>query len=291
MSGRVPSGALLVLPYVLGSIVLVAVPALLTFVLAFTDFDALSPPSFVGLDSFRLALGDPLLLVAVRNSLFFIALAVPLRVGAALALALLLERRRRGVGGYRAAVYLPTVVPDAAYALIWLWVFNPVHGPVNLVLQALGLPLPAWLADPSTAKLVFVVMAVFQIGEGLVILLAGLAAVPPDLRDAAAVDGAGVWQRFRHVTFPLLVPWLLLLTCRDVILGFQYPFTPSLLMTGGDPYYATLFLPLFIYEEAFDRFRFGPGSAMMLLTFAVTALLLVAVYLAFPRSARDDEVA
>jgi multiple sugar transport system permease protein len=235
----------------------------------------------VGFDAFRTIAADPRTAIALGNSLVFIVLAVPLRVAGALALALLLARRRRGVGVYRAAVYLPTVIPDVAYALVWLWIFNPLFGPINLALGALGLPMPAWLADASTAKLPFVIMSAFQLGEGMVVLLAGLKDVPRDYYDAGAVDGGSRLQLFRYVTLPLLAPWLILLTFRDVILSFQSTFVPAFVMTGGDPYYSTLFLPLLIYEEAFDRFRFGAGSALMLLMFLVTGALIVALYLVF----------
>lgn len=271
---------LLLVPYLLGTMLLVVAPALMSVGLAFTDYDALTPPTFRGLDNFADVFNEPLFWTALGNSIFFVAFAVPLRVAAALGLALLMERPRRGSGVYRASIYLPTVVPDVAYAFVWLWILNPLYGPLNLVLGALGLPTPAWLADSDTAKFGFVLMSLFQIGEGFVILLAGLSDVPDAYREAAAVDGASGWQTFRHIVLPLLVPWLLLLSVRDIVLSFQYTFAPSYLMTGGDPYYSTLFLPLLIYEEAFDGFRFGLGSAMMLLMFLVVAALVGLLYVA-----------
>ncbi len=274
---------IMLLPYLLGTLLLVALPALMSAGLAFTSYDALSPPVFVGFTNFRLLFADPVVTTAFANSLFFVALAVPLRILGALALAMLLHRPRRGISGYRASVYVPTVIPDIAYALIWLWIFNPLFGPVNLVLSALGLPLPGWLADAGTARFPFVVMSLFQIGEGFVVLLAALRGLPREYFDAGAVDGAGRWALFRYLTLPLLLPWLVLLAFRDVILSFQYTFTPSLVMTGGGPYYSTTFLPLFIYEEAFDRFRFGPGSALMLLLFVLSAVIIGGVYLLFRR--------
>jgi multiple sugar transport system permease protein len=279
---------LMLAPYLLGTLLLVALPALMSAVLAFTSYDALSPPVFVGFANFRLLAADPMVSAAFANSLFFIVLAVPLRILAALGLALLLFRPRRGISGYRAAAYLPTIIPDVAYALIWLWIFNPLFGPVNLALGALGLPMPAWLAEEGTARYPFVIMALFQVGEGFVVLLAALRGVPREVFDAGAVDGAGRWGSFRHLILPLLLPWLALLTFRDIILSFQYTFTPSFVMTGGDPYYATLFVPLLTYEEAFDRFRFGPGSALMLLVFLASAAIIGAAGLLFRRRGLGD---
>ena len=164
----------MLLPYLVGTLLLVGLPALMSAVLAFTAYDALTPPVFVGFANFRVLAADPVVTTAIGNSLVFILLAVPLRIVGALALALLLLRPRRGVGGYRAAVYVPTVIPDVAFALIWLWIFNPLFGPVNVALEALGLPAPGWLADAETARFPFVIMALFQIGEGFVVLLAAL---------------------------------------------------------------------------------------------------------------------
>lgn len=270
---------LLLAPYLVGSVVLVAIPALLTLILAFTRYDGLTPPVFVGFGNFRILAADPLVPIALGNTLWFVVLAVPLRIGGALLLALLLQRRGRGVGTARAAVYLPAVIPDVAYALVWVWVFNPLFGPVNLALGALGLPAPGWLADASTARIPFVVMAAFGLGEGFVVLLAARKGVPSDIYEAGALDGGGVLALFRALTLPLLLPWLVLLTFRDVILGFAWTFGPATVMTGGDPYYATLFLPQLIYEEAFDRFRYGTGSALMLLTALITGALLVGLWL------------
>ena len=274
---------LMLAPYLVGTLLLVGLPALMSFALAFTTYDALTPPVFVGFANFRLLAADPIVPTAISNSLVFILLAVPLRILGALLLALLLLRPRRGVGAYRAGVYVPTVIPDIAFALIWLWIFNPLFGPVNVALEWLGLPTPGWLADAETARYPFVVMAAFQIGEGFVVLLAGLRGLPREVFDAGSVDGAGRWATFRYLIFPLLIPWLALLTFRDIILSFQWTFTPSFVMTGGDPYYSTMFLPLLIYEEAFDRFRFGAGSALMLLMFLASVAIIGGIYLFFRR--------
>jgi multiple sugar transport system permease protein len=280
---------LLLAPYLFGALLFFGVPALLSFGLAFTRYDALGPPEWIGLENFRYLWRENRVWVAAGNSLYFILLAVPLRVLGALLLTLLLQRARWGVGLYRVIVYLPTVIPDAAYALIWLWIFNPIYGPLNPLLGALGLPAPYWLTDPNTAKLVFVVLSLFQIGEGFVVLLAALKEMPHEYYEAAEVLGGSRWQAFCSVTLPMLAPWLMILTVRDVIMSFHYTFTLSYLMTGGDPYYATLFLSLLTYEEAFDRFRFGHGSALMLLTFAMTSLMIALLYRLYRRFGRVDE--
>lgn len=280
---------LLLAPYLAGVGVLVVVPIVLSCALAFTVYDGLSAPTWTGLGNFRDLLNDPLFAIAVRNSLLFVVLTVPLRVAIALGLALLLERPRRGVGLYRVAVYVPTVVPAVAYALVWLWIFNPRYGPLNLALASLGLPTPAWLVDRSTALPAIALTALFQIGEGFIVLLAGLREVPEDCYHACAIDGAGRGATLVHVVLPLLAPWLLLLTIRDVIVSAQTTFTPALVMTGGGPYYATLFVPLLIYETAFDRLRFGEGSAMSVLVLAAVGVLVLITYRAAGGWGYDDE--
>jgi multiple sugar transport system permease protein len=276
-------------PYLTGTMVLVIIPIALSVILAFTAYDGLSRPEWRGLQNFREILGDLRFEIAVRNSLIFVALSVPLRLVITVILALLLCRPRRGVGLYRMAVYLPTVVPGPAYALMWLWILNPLYGPLNLVLGGLGLPAPAWLVDSRTALPAIALTTLFQIGEAFVMLLAGLQEIPDDYYHAASIDGAGPLRRLCHLTLPLLAPWLLLVTLRDIIATAQSTFTPALMMTGGGPYYATLVLPLLIYETAFDRFRFGEGAAMtMMLCLGVGGIIFL-TYQAFGGWGYEDE--
>lgn len=269
---------------------LVGVPMALSAALAFTAYDGLSAPTWIGLANFRDLVRDQMFVTAVANSVAFVALTVPLRVVIALGLALLLNGSRRGVGLYRVAVYVPTVVPGVAYALVWLWIFNPLYGPLAPMLASVGLPTPAWLTDSRTALPALALIALFQIGEGFVVLLAGLRAIPEDCHHACALDGAGRLATLRHITLPLLAPWLLLLTIRDIIVTAQSTFTPALVMTGGGPYYATLFVPLLMYETAFDRLRFGQGAAMTVLLLAVVAALIAVTYRAAGGWGYDDEV-
>ena len=282
--------AALLAPYLLGALLLVLLPAGLGFAISLYRFDALSTPLYRSLQNFQDLRLEPLLPVALSNSIFYIVTAVPLRILAALGLALLYLKPRRLTRVYRAIACLPSVIPDAAYALVWLWIFNPLYGPLNLVLNALGLPTPGWLTDITAAKPSFVLMALFQVAEGFVILLAGLKSIPPVIYAAARVDGAGGWQSFRYITLPVLTPWLLLLTIRDIILSFQSTFTPALLMTRGGPYYATLFLPLLMYDEAFDGLRFGIAAAIMVLMFVVVAALILLAYWLFEQGWGDDEL-
>lgn len=276
-------------PYLLGALLLILLPAGLSFLIAFTRYNGVSAPVFVGWENFDFLRYEPLFRVALINSLLFMAEAVPLRILGALALALLYNRPRRGVGLYRAAAYLPTVIPDAAYALTWTWILNPLYGPMNIALRGLGMPAPGWLADSAWALPSIILMSLFQIGEGFVLLLVGLRHIPRETYDAAHVDGASRWQTFTTITLPLLSPWLVLLTVRDVVISLQNTFTPAYLMTRGGPYYATFFMPLLAYESAFDGMRFGQAAAVMMLIFIYTILLVLIVYFIFEGWGFDEE--
>lgn len=269
---------LLLAPYLIGVILLIVIPTLISFGLAFTSYDALSAPIWVGLDNFTFIATYKAFLYGARNTLGFIALAVPLRVGTMLALALLFKQPRRGVRFFRIAVYLPSVIPDVAYALLWTWIFNPLWGPINLLLQQLGLPTPAWIVDRNTIGWIVIVMSLFQIGEGFVVMLTGLHDIPKAYYESAEIDGANRWQSFRSVTFPLLRPWVVLLTFRDIAVGAQNIFTPAFLMMGGSRNYAAWFLPQMLYEEAFGRFRIGVASAVMVTWLAAASVLFLIAF-------------
>ncbi len=270
---------LLLLPYATGIVVLVLIPALISFGLAFFHYDGLSPLRWAGNLNFILAYTDELFNLSLQNSLALIILPVPLRVFGAFLVARLMQRNGRLINWLRATIYLPTAIPGAAYALAWLWIFNPLYGPLNLLLQSLGLVPPAWLVDPVWAKPALILMSFWQIGEGFLVSFAALQDMPPQLEDAAKIDGAGSLGILRHITLPLIAPILLLLTFRDAILSFQESFTYILLMTGGDPYYSTYTLPLFVYEQGFDLLQFGVASAALWVMYAVTGLIVVFLYI------------
>lgn len=270
---------LLLLPYLIGILLLVALPALLSFGLAFFRYNALSPPTWLGTLNFLLVTTDELFLLSIQNSLALVILPVPLRVLGAFLLAILLHRNGRFLNWFRASIYLPSVLPTAAYALAWLWILNPIYGPMNLLLQALGLAPPAWFADSQWAKPGLLLLSLWQIGEGFLVCLAALQDIPHAVEDAALVDGANRVQRFFYLTLPLMAPILLLLAFRDAILTLQESFTTIFLLTGGGPYYATYTLPMLIYEQGFGLLQFGAASAALWVLYALSGLIVLALYL------------
>jgi multiple sugar transport system permease protein len=270
---------LLLLPYALGIVLLVVIPAIISFALAFFHYDGLSQPRWAGTLNFILAYTDELFNLSIQNSLALIILPIPLRVFGAFLMARLMQRGGRFIGWLRASVFLPSVVPGAAYALAWLWIFNPLYGPLNLLLQSIGLAAPHWLIDPAWAKPALIIMSLWQIGEGFLVSFAALQDMPPELEDAAVVDGAGSWALLRYITLPLIAPILLLLTFRDAILSFQDSFAIVTLMTGGGPYYATFTLPMLVYEQGFGLLAFGVASAALWVMYFLTGAIVIVLYI------------
>ncbi len=281
-------------PYLIGLIGLIGLPALLTAGIAFTQFDALSPPQWLGLDNFGELLRDDKFWNGLRASLILVVVAVPLRVLGALGLALLVQSRGRATAFLRGAAYLPTLIPDIAYALVWLYLLNPLYGPLNGLSQifASGVETEAvnpvaipgiWLTDPRAAQAAVILLLLFTVGEGMVLLLAALGEIPRDLYEAAELDGASGDQQVRHLTLPLLAPSLLLLTLRDVVFSFQASFVAAVIVTHGGPYYATTYLPYWIYRNATEFGRYGYAAAMTLVLYAITTLLIGGLFLAARR--------
>jgi multiple sugar transport system permease protein len=268
------SGLRFLLPYAIGTIALVLVPMLLTVGYAFTDHTGLSTPRFNGLANLRRMSTDPLFFASLRASLIHVAIAVPLRLLGATSLGLLLSAPRRGGRWYRAAVYLPTVIPDIALALLFVWVLNPIYGPLNQLLALFGLPEPAWLATTWGARMGVIMMLLFPIGEGFLVVLATRRQINARLYEAAALDGCGPFGQLRRITLPLLAPVLVLLAVRDTVLTLQSNFVPSYILTDGGPANATLYLPIYIFDQAFEFLGFGYGAMITMVVLAMTLLLI-----------------
>lgn len=276
--------AVMLAPFLVGLASLVLVPAVLTLGLSLTDDDLIQPAQWVGLANFRELVDDDIFAIALRNTVVFALIASPLRLLVALGLALLLHRRARGVGLARTTVMLPTAVPEIAYGLMWLWLFNPVYGPVNQLLTlggtggltVLGRTPPAWLTDPNAARAAIIVMSLFTVGEAFFVLLTARLALPQEVYQLAAVEDATGWDEFRRITLPLLAPVLLLLLLRDTILSLQLNFVPALVITdGGPPPYATTYLSLFVYRNGFEYLRYGYAAAATVVMLALTVLVVL----------------
>ena len=270
--------ALMLAPYTLGALALFVVPALLSFALSATEADLLTPPRYIGTDNFSRLADDEIFSGVLWRSVLFVAIAVPLRLALGTALALLLHARFRGAGPARTLAFLPTVIPDAAYALVWLYLLNPLYGPVNSLLGIAGVGPVSWLSDPEAAFAGIILMLVFTMGETFVVAIAVRQELSSEMYELARVEGASAWRVTREVTLPLMAPVLALLAIRDVAVALQASFVPAYLLTDGGPDRATLLLPIYSFDVAFEQLTYGYAAAMTLLIFAGCALLALAQY-------------
>ncbi|MFN8579779.1 MAG: sugar ABC transporter permease [Gemmatimonadaceae bacterium] len=263
-------------PSALHLIVFTAAPLLFTLWVSMHDWDLLRAATpFVGLANYREMIADPLFWKALRNTAVYAAY-VPVTMVLALAVAVLLNRPMRGVRVLRAMVFLPTVVSFAAIAIVWQWIFNADYGLLNYGLKLVGLPAIDWLGNPATALIaVMIVSAWIQLGYQMVVYLAGLQAIPVTLYEAATLDGASAWGRFRRITVPLLRPTSVYLFVTGIIWSFQV-FTLVYVMTEGGPVHETDVLVYRIYQSAWEFRRMGLASAMSWFLFALLLILTVA---------------
>jgi multiple sugar transport system permease protein len=286
---RIGIGLLFASPWLAGFLGLTLYPTLASFYYSFNSFNTLQPPTWVGLDNFRtLFTNDPLFWTTVGNTLYLTVIGVPLGILLALALALLLDQPRRGVGVYRSIIYVPVVVPPVVSALIWVWILNPENGLLNQVLGALHLPQPGWFTDPTWSKPALIILGSWGVGGTMVILLAGLQNVPGHLYEAAMIDGANKLRRFWHVTLPMLSPVIFYNVVVGVIFSLQY-FTSAFVVVGagcyggsenclGAPLNSLLFYGIYLYQNAFQYFKMGYASAMAWLLFALTVVATLILF-------------
>lgn len=259
-------------PWLLGFVAFTLNPLVATLALSLTDYRVFGFPRWTGIENYRALLGDrDYFLPSLGNTLFML-LEVPLSIVLAVALALLLHQRLPGQPFFRAAVYLPSVLPTVGVAVIWLWVLNPEYGMLNAglnpLLEPIGLTSPGWLTDPGWAKPGFIVMDLWMIGGAVILYLAGLQGVPRHLLEAAELDGAGPWRRTLHITLPHLGPVIFYHAVMGVIGAFQY-FTQTFIMTAGGPQNSTLFYGLHLYYTAFRDLSMGRACALAWLLFLI----------------------
>jgi multiple sugar transport system permease protein len=271
------AGYLFIAPAVLGFLFWTAGPMIASVWLATTDWDLIRAPRPVGLANVGRLLEDELFWASLVATGYYTLVHVPLALGLALAIALLLNVSVRGIAFYRTVYYLPSIVPAVANAVLWVWIFNSEFGLLNLGLQAIGLPKVAWLQDASWAMPALILMSLWGIGGGMVIFLAGLQGIPQHLYEAAEIDGANYWNRFRHVTIPMMSP-VIFFNLVIGLIGALQTFVPGYLMTQGGPQNSTLFYGLYIFRSAFRDFKMGYAATLSLVLFAIVLLLSLFVF-------------
>ncbi len=278
------NGILFALPWLLGLTMFWLYPILASAYYSFTQFNAVQSPEWIGAQNYiQLFTKDPDFWKAAGNTLFFAGVSIPLAIILSFALAMLLNAKIRFQVVYRTIYFLPTLVPEVALALVWVYLFTPVTGLINAPFSWLGLRGPCWLACERWSRQTIVLLALWIIGQQIVLYLAGLQDVPQDLYDAADVDGAGFWRKFRNVTLPMMTPVVFFHLVTSVIGALQF-FTIPYIMVGatGGPGQSLLFYSIYLYKQAFQFFNMGYASAMAWLLFMVALVITLLIF----RSAR-----
>lgn len=261
------AGWLLLAPALLHATVWIGLPVVAAVALAFTSYDVLTPPRFVGLGNFRDMLDDEVFRQSIVNTMVYTFFTVPVGMALGLLMALALNTGLRARGIYRTAVFLPQVTATVAIALVWLWIYNPRNGLFNLLLGLFGIDGPAWLASTTWAMPSVILVGIWQgIGMKMLIYLAALQGLPKELYEAASVDGASRVRQFFSLTLPLLKPATFFVLITSMISAFQ-SFDQIYVLTDGGPANSTTMMTYEIYKSAFREFRMGYACAQSLVLF------------------------
>jgi len=265
-------GFLYIAPWLIGFTVFYAGPLIASLLFSFTSWDLLSPVKWVGLANYRSMLKDELFFQALKVTTIYSIFAVPLQLIVSLILAMLLNSKIRAISIFRTIYYVPTILPAVVSAILWRWIFNPEIGLINLFLKLIGIRGPEWLTSSQWALPALIIMSLWSIGSSIIIFLGGLQGVPDYLYEAAELDGANLWEKFRNVTFPMISPVFLFNLIIGIIDSFQV-FTYPYIMTEGGPEYSTLFYVLYLYQNAFQYFKMGYASSLAWILFIIILLL------------------
>lgn len=275
-----------ILPNFIGFAVLTLVPVIALFYIAFTDWNAFGTARLVGLDNFTRLLSDHSFRVALWNTVYYTAFHIPLTLGLSLALALLLNRKMRGVAFFRTAAFFPYVTSIVAIAVVWNMLFSPEFGPINQFLTSIGISHPpGWTTSSTWAMPAVIIVGTWrEMGYYMLLFLAGLQTIPPELYEAARVDGANPWQRFLNVTIPCLRPTTFFITVMLTIGSFKV-FDLILVMTNGGPGQSTLVLSQYIYTKGFVENKLGYASAVSIVLFLICISITVVQFVVNKRRA------
>ena len=278
---RALEGYMFISPWIIGFAIFTAGPLIGSFTISLTEWNIVGTPRFIGLKNYEAMLQDKLFWQSLKVTTLYL-FNVPLNLTLGLLLAILLNQKVRGLGIFRTIFYLPSVTAGVATSLLWMWIFNPRFGMINILLKEVGITGPAWLGSETWALPALIIMSMWGVGGGMLIYLGALQGIPTALYEAATLDGAGAWRKFLHITIPMITPVLLLNLIMGIISSFQV-FTQAYIMTQGGPNYATLFFVLYLYQQAFRWFNMGYASALAWVLFLI---ILICTYLVLHTSSR-----
>lgn len=262
------------LPNFLGFLIFTFVPIIFSFALSFMEWDSANPMVFVGLNNFKQLLTDETFKISLWNTIYYALGTVPLTMIAALGLAIVLNQRIKGTNFFRALFFFPHVASLVAVAVVWNMLLHPTLGPINQVLLKLGVENPpGWTSSIQWAMPAIIIVSVWKgMGYYMILYLAGLQGIPSELYEAAAVDGANSWERFRHITLPMLTPTTFFISIMLTISCFKV-FDMISVMTNGGPGRATNVLVYHIYNQAFIQYKFGYSSAISMVLFVIVIIV------------------
>ncbi|NWJ47366.1 MAG: sugar ABC transporter permease [Chloroflexi bacterium] len=263
-------------PWLIGFVVFVAGPMLASFLLSFTRWDYFTPIKWVGTRNYERIMEDEAFWTSLRVTFTFAALYVPLSQIISLGVALLLAQKIKGVSFFRTIFYLPAILSGTAYVVLWVWLFEPDKGLINNLLDGLGIKGPRWLSDPNTALYALVIMSLWGLGSSLITYIAGLKGIPEQFYEAAELDGAGKFGRFRYITIPMLSPTIFFNLVLVLIQTFQ-SYTTAAVATGGGPLDSTLFYLVYLYRRAFVNQEAGYAAALAWILFIIILLFTLLV--------------
>lgn len=267
---------LLVMPWIIGFLAFIMGPMIASLFFSFTHWDLLTPAHWIGLQNYKDAFSDPLFWQSLKVTLIYSVFSVPLGLILGLALALLLNQGVHGMRLFRTLFYLPSVVSGVAVMVLWMYVFNPQIGLFNTILGYFGIQGPGWIFDVHWALPSIIIMSLWNAGGGMIIWLAGLQSIPQYLYESVALDGANAWQKFRHVTVPMLTPTIFFQLIMGII-GALQTFSQAYVMTQGGPMNSTLFFNYYLWTSAFQNFRMGYASALAWIQFVLVLILSLMV--------------
>lgn len=268
-------------PAILGLLLFTIGPVVVSLVLSFTEYNILTAPQWIGLANYSAMFAEPLFWQALRVSVIYSVVSVPLSLTLSLGLAVLLNHKMRGTMLFRSIYYLPTVISGVGVAMLWRWLFNAEFGAINVLLGNIGIHGPAWLLDARWALGALIITSLWGIGGTTLIFLAGLQGVPQELYEAAEIDGAGRWVQFRRITMPLISN----VTFFNLVLGIigaLQVFTDAFVITRGGPNHATLFLSVYLYQHAFQYLNMGYAAAIAWFMFMMVMVLTLVVFKSSP---------
>ncbi len=272
------AGYLFVAPWLIGFLIFTLGPLIASMIFSTWEWDLLTTPKFVGYDNYVKLWNDELFWQSLKVTAIYSFARIPLVLALGLTLAALLNQKIRALGFFRTMFYVPTVLPGVAVSLLWIWILNGDYGIMNWMLKIFfGIQGPNWLQSEFWVLPALILMSLWAIGQNMLVYLAGLQGIPTELYESAVIDGANFWQRFIHITIPMISPVIFYNLIITLINSFE-TFTQGYVMTGGGPMNASLFYILYLFNNAFRYFQMGYASALAWIFFVILMFFTVLIF-------------